>query len=304
MTDYAKEVKVLIERSDGRVFRVGTGTDWSIPSDGLDGWARLSNTVNTAANVLQDGSTKIGARVEEQDRSISAEYTGKPAGRADARAQAIAFFNPKFTYKAHMTYMGRERYAEGDQFAFSASEFNVYQNPELAWTILCTNPYLNDEDGNERDFMSADPMDGFPYVSHLREILPNGEKYPVGSLASKLIYDQENTVYNNGDVATKYTVHIEFADYVVNPVFYQGERFVRVIDTFTAGDVLEIDFRAAPPKVTKNGENIITRVTRDSKFTGMEMTTGANKFRYDCENSENTSAMVVSVRFRKQYLGI
>lgn len=301
---YAKNVNLRIERSDGKVFRIGTGTDWSIPSDGLENWAKLPYSVSTSANVLQDGSTLTGKRVEQQDRSVSAEYTGPTEKRADARAQAIAFFNPRFTFKAHLTYMGRERYAEGEQYAFTVSDFNVYQNPELAWTVLCLNPYLNDEDGNERDFTDAVPMIGWPYVSHVREQLPNGEKYPVGHISSKLIFDDKNTVYNNGDVSTKYTVHMEFTGTITNPVFYQGERYVKILDTFVQGDVMEIDFRAAPPRVTKNGENIITRATRDSKFTGMEMTVGKNTFRYDCENHEDRTFMHVSVRFRKQYLGV
>ncbi len=301
---YAKNVNFRIERSDGKTLSIGTGTDWSIPDDGLEGWAEQNYEVSTSANVLSDGSTLTSKRVGETDRSITAEYTGPADGRAKARADVIAFFNPRFSFKAHVEYMGRERYAEGEQYAFKASEFNVYKDPQLTWTLLCLNPYLNDESGNERDFMSADPMFGFPFVSHLRAPGPSGEKYPAGSIPSKLLYDDKNTVYNNGDVTTKYVVHVEFSAQIVNPVFYQGERFVKILDTFNAGDVMEIDFKAAPPVVTKNGENIINRASRDSNFTGMEMTVGANKFMYDCDNHNDRTAMHVSVRFHKQYLGV
>lgn len=301
MTD-SRVVRVTVERSDGLTFRIGTDTEWSIPNDGLENFVNLPFEVSTSANVLVDGSSLVGKRVGETDRTISAEYRGHD--REGARLKAIAFFNPNFDYKAHVEYMGSKRYIEGEQYAFQCTTGNVYQDPVITWTLLCLDPFFKDEDGNEKDFTSSTPMFGFPFVSHVRETLPKGEKYPVGFMTSVLLFDKKNTVYNNGDMPCFYMAHIEFSGHVVDPVFEKGERFVKVLGTFEDGDIMDIDFVSAPPRVLLNGVNIINRTSRDSNFTGMEMAVGANVFSYTCANEEDRAYMSVSVRFHKKYLGI
>lgn len=298
----AKEVSVLVERSDGQTFRMGTGTGWRIPNDGLKDWNVLDHEVTTSANVLTDGSSLVSKRLGERDRTLTAVYCDRDAD--NERARAIAFFNPKFTFEAHVTYRGRTRWCGGEQIGFKATTGNAYAKPEITWTLLCLDPYMKDEDGNESAFGDSVPMFGFPFVSHYREALEDGTKYPVGFMASNLIYDGKNTIWNQGDVPTNYTIRIEAKGTLKNPTITKDGRFVRLLLTMYEGDVVEIDFNAAPPTVTKNGQNVIHYASRDSAFTKMAMQVGKNIFSFTIDNEENRSLAKVQVLFHKKYLGV
>lgn len=295
-------VALVIERSDGVTFRIDGESGWMIPLDGLEGWAMLDLDVNTSPNVLTDGSSLVSKRVNEKDRTARATYLG--ADNTGARAQAISFFNPKFTFKAHLTYKGRTRWCEGELIGFDCPQRNVNLPTKLTFTLLCLNPYLQDEDGNESAFGDSVPMFGFPFVSHYREALEDGTKYPVGFMASNLIYDGKNTIWNQGDVPTNYTIRIEAKGTLKNPTITKDGRFVRMLLNLYEGDVLLIDFNSAPPTVTKNGQNVIHYASRDSAFTKMAMQVGKNIFSFTIDNEENRSLAKVQVLFHKKYLGV
>lgn len=295
-------VSILIERSDGQTFRVGRAQGWRIPKDGLKDWGELDYQVSASANVLTDGSSLVSKRVADRDRTLKAVYTGVDAD--SERARAISFFNPKFSFKAHVTYRGRTRWVAGEQIGFQAPPLNVYQYPEITWTLLCLDPYYKSEDGNESAFGDSVPRFGFPFVSHFREALPDGTKHPAGFMASELIYDGKNTVWNQGDVETMYTIRIEAKGTLKNPTVTKDGRHVRMLLNLYEGDVLEIDFTAAPPRVEKNGQNVIHYASRDSAFTKMQMQVGKNVFAFAVDNDENRSLAKVQVLFHKKYLGV
>ena len=295
-------VEARIVRSDGAEFVLGPSSGWRVIGESLENWANLAYSVTTSPNVLTDGSSVVGKRVEETDRSLSGVYVGDDL--ESARAECIAFFNPKFSFECHLTYQGRTRWAAGEQIGFNCELSAQYAAVTFDWTILCTDPFLRSESGNESYLTDAAPMLGWPFVSHFRAPLPNGEKKPVGFLASKLIFDGENTIYNSGDVETTYTIRCECEGEIQNPTFTKDGRFVRMLGTYNAGDVIVIDFTAAPPSVTLNGDNAIQAASRDSNFTGMQMQTGANIFNYSCDNEANRPLMNVQILFWRKYLGI
>lgn len=294
--------KLHIVRSDGRTLDLGDGTYWVLAMNKMDDWLDLDYTVNTSANVLTDGSSFLAERVEEKDRTISATYWGKD--RKDIRDIIIPFFNPRYTYEAHLTYFGRTRWAEGRQIGFDMPITDERTPPTLTWTLLCMDPFLRSEDHNESSLTDAAPMFGFPYVSHVRQQLANGERYPVGFLASKMLYDGLNTIYNSGDVETYYRIVCSFDGPVTNPKFTKDDRFVQVRRKFADGDELEIDFETAPPRVLVNGTNSIQLCSRDSNFTGMQMQVGPNVFQYGGSTAAERAYMHVQVLFYKRYLGV
>lgn len=294
--------KIHIVRSDGRTLDLGDGTYWVLAMNRMDDWLDLDYTVNTSANVLTDGSSFLTERVEEKDRTISATYWGKD--RKGVRDLIIPFFNPRYTYEAHLTYFGRTRWAEGRQIGFDMPITDERTPPTLTWTLLCMDPFLRSEDHNESSLTDAAPMFGFPYVSHVRQELSNGERYPVGFLASKMLYDGLNTIYNSGDVETYYRIVCSFDGPVTNPKFTKDDRFVQVRRAFKDGDELEIDFETAPPRVLVNGTNAIQLCSRDSNFTGMQMQVGPNVFQYGGSTTAERAYMHVQVLFYKRYLGV
>lgn len=295
-----------IVRSDGaELYATGnfSTNGWTVAWQGMQDFLSLPLSISTSANVLTDGSTLVSKRVDECERTASIVYVGTRP-RAEVRDQALSFFNPKFSFEVHVTHLGRTRWCEGELAEVSCPIREDRRPCEVTFTLLCLDPYLRSEDGNENSLTDAAPMFGFPYVSHVKQKLPNGEKYPVGFLASKMLYDGMNTVYNSGDVPAMYRVHVDFEGYVLSPTITKDGKHVQVIYDFYDGDTLDIDFTAAPPTVEINGENAIGQCSRDSNFTGMEMTVGPNIFNYTCENTANRPYMKVQILFHKNYLGV
>ena len=280
----------------------GDGTEWVLSMNGMDEWIALDYVVNTSDNVLSDGSYIVGKHVGEKDRTMSAVYWG--TDRLAARNDAITFFNPKFSFKAYVTYFGRTRWCEGEQYAFDCPITDHRTPTQITWTILCPDPYLRSEYGNEDSLSDSRPMFGFPFVSHTQKPMPDGTKYPVGFTASIALFDDFNTVYNNGDVPTYYKIQCTCKATIKNPVFTKDDKHVQMVGEYKAGDVIEIDFTAAPPMVTVNGVNSIQQCSRDSNFTGMIMQVGSNRFTYTCDNTENRVFMDVKVLFNRKYLGM
>ena len=299
---YNKYVVVRIERSDGLEMEFGSGTDWHIPNDGLRNIANNPYTVNTTPNVLTDGSTVVSTRTEEGDRTLVADYLGEDEDFA--RQSAINFFNPKFKFIMNVTYRGRTLRCEGRQIGFMASEGNVYQPVSITWTILTPNPYWADSEITDNTLDYANARFGFPYVSHVKEVLPNGERHPIGLVVSQLVYNGEGIIYNDGDLPTMYTVQIKANSELQNPAIVKDGRFVRYFGRMIGGDILEIDFEASPPTVTLNGDDVIPLCDRESSFTNMQMQVGKNIFELVCDNPEQIFNAEVKVIFRKKWLGV
>lgn len=295
-----------IVRSDGAEL-CATGNfstnGWTVAWQGMQDFLSLPLSISTSANVLTDGSTLVSKRVDECERTASIVYVG-PRGRREVRDEALAFFNPKHSFEVHVTHLGRTRWCEGELAEVSCPIREDRRPCELTFTLLCLDPYLRSEDGNENSLTDAAPMFGFPYVSHFRAPLPDGSKKPVGFLASKMLYDGRNTVYNTGDVETWYIIRCMAKGEIQTPTFTKDDRFVKVLTTLHDGDVLEIDFTKAPPTVEINSKNAIQLCSRDSNFTGMAMQVGENVFNYSCANEVNRPLMDVRVLFHKRYLGV
>lgn len=293
-------------RSDGaEVYCTGgiTTNGWTVSWEGLSDFLDLPLTVNTSANVLTDGSTLVAKRVEEAERTASIIYKG-PRDAREVRDEILSFLNPRYSFEAHVTHLGVTRWCEGELRERQIQILPDRYPLQVTFTLLCTDPFMRSEDHNESSLTDASPMFGFPYVSHVRQVLPNGERYPVGFLASKMLYDGLNTIYNSGDVETTFTLRCEFDGPVTNPRFTKDDRFVQVNRQFVDGDVLEIDFTAAPPTVKVNGTNAIQLCTRDSNFTGMGMQVGPNVFQYAGSTESERAYMSVQVLFYKKYLGV
>lgn len=291
-----------VVRSDGQEMSFGDGTQWVLSINGMEDWIALDYDVTTSENVLSDGSSVVGKRVQEKDRTMEAVYWGRD--RKGVRDEVIPFFNPKFSFKAYVTYFGRTRWCEGEQIGFDCPMVMENTPPKIMWTLLCPDPYLRSEYGNENSLTDSAPMFGFPFVSHIREPLPDGTRYPEGFLASKTLFDGLNTIYNTGDVETYYKIRCECKGVVKNPKFTKDGKFVKLLGNFGDKDVIEIDFEAAPPRVTVNGENRIQDTSRDSNFIGMQMQVGENVFNYTCDNAANRPFMSVQINFWKKYLGV
>ena len=134
-----KTVKIRIVRNDGREFNID-GTDWRIPSKGLDGFGSYENDITTVDNAVGDGGIVTSERIAQKDRTITA-VSRNPYINDILRKIVLAFFNAKATYKIYLTYMGVTRWCEGKLHRFDLPTANVNRTMTMTMTFLCASPY-------------------------------------------------------------------------------------------------------------------------------------------------------------------
>lgn len=292
-------MQLRMVRDDGEemVFHGDDHDGWSIPSGGLQDFLSLPLDIQTSANVLTDGSTLVSKRVGECERDVSVVYDGDGDPRA-VRDAALSFFNPKHSFEAHVEYLGVTRWCECE-LADVLFRINDESWPCVGdFTLLCLDPYMRGEDIHDETMQDARPMFTFPF----RCFRP-GPGVSAGCVASFRVYDGLNTVVNSGGIPAPFRIRAEFGAAITNPKFIVNEKFVAMEYQFKAGDVLVIDFMAAPPRVTLNGESSIHRCTRDSVFVGMALDVGRNQFSYTAETGD-TNTMDVSIVYYDRFMGV
>ena len=299
MTDPYGGTSLRIVRDDGQTI-VADGQwsgGWAVEWEGLADFLDLPIDLSTSANVLTDGSTLISSRVAEVERTATIVYAG-PRDPAQVRDEALAFFNPKHSFEVHVTHLGRTRWCEGELAARQCVIQPSRYPCRVTFTLLCLDPYMRGEDVHDYAMTDASPFFTFPF----RCFLP-GPGVSAGCVASVRVYDGLNTVVNAGGVPAPFRITARFEQPITNPTFHVNDRHVGLVYQFKVGDVLVLDFMAAPPKVTLNGENSIQRCTRDSTFVGMVLGVGANTFWYEAAQGD-VNTMGVSIVYYDRYMGV
>ena len=299
MTDPYGGTSLRIVRDDGRTI-VADGQwsgGWAVEWEGLADFLDLPIDLSTSANVLTDGSTLVSKRVAEAERTATIVYAG-PRDPAQVRDEALAFFNPKHSFEVHVTHLGRTRWCEGELAARQCVIQPSRYPCRVTFTLLCLDPYMRGEDMHDDTMTDAAPFFTFPF----RCFLP-GPGVSAGCVASVRVYDGLNTVVNSGGVPAPFRITARFEQPITNPTFHVNDRHVGIVYQFKVGDVLVLDFMAAPPRVTLNGENSIQRCTRDSTFVGMVLDVGENTFWYEASEGD-VNTMKVSIVYYDRYMGV
>lgn len=294
------DVKARIVRSDGQELTIGDG-EWRIPSDGLVNWANLPYSVASSEIPSYDGALVTSKRVGAVDRSISA-VVWRPSDNERLRNAAVAFFNPKYSFDVHMTYMGRTRWCHGEQIGFKASEGNIYEPARIDWTILCPNPFMQSEGDFGRDIAEVAARFAFPFLSPLPASDGSVPGFGRGFIASLHMFGQEVEIDNDGDVPSGLVLRIRAKGDVENPIVRVGGAKLRVLAKMSEGDELLLDASSRPPKLTMNGNLAMNLIDRTSNILDMMVEVGGTTIAYDADDGE--SNMEVFVRYNKQYLGV
>ncbi len=249
----AQPVVLRVERDDGRVFSIDNET-WMIPNDGLEGWAELPHSVTTRDyGGGYDGGFVTNQRVGVADRSVKAVLADWRLNES-ARARAIAFFAPNRAYKAHLTYGGRERWAEGVQSGFKCSVGNIYEPVEFEWTLLSGMPYLLDEDDHSGDSSQATGMFGFPFLCLAEGA--GAEHALVDGFICGVANDGATSIYNGGDAEAWPVLRLTMVEDCTGPwVKINGEGVV-LNQACGEGDVFVVDLASRPIVLTLNGEDV------------------------------------------------
>ena len=281
-----KMTTVRCVRSDNKEFTIGL-SDWKITK--LEGVDAPNISIFSDKNAVGDGATVSGDRVDDRDIYVEAK-SRFPMRNEELRSRALRFFNPKYTYKIHVTYQGVTRWVDGKIEGFSIPAGNVYRNMTMKVKFYCADPYFRSEDNFGNDIASETKMFGFPFIQTAK----------IKTVASAYNFAKLVQIRNDGDVGTYCTARVKFNGDATNPKIVKDDYFVRVIDSFVAGDILEIDFSNAT--IRKNGENIIQKIDRQSTFTSMNLDVGTSQIGFAADTGD--ANMSVTIYYNKLYLGV
>ena len=280
------DVIARIVRSDEAELVVDE-TDWGLTA--IDGADAAKYELFTEKNGFGDGDTLTGKRVAARDLELNAAVMD--AGRnAELRQRAKRFFNPKYTYRVYLTYMGTTAWVEAELEAFQAPSKQIDLPQEFSVYFLATDPYWKSVDDFGQDIAAITPRWGFPYMDH-----PD-----YGVLVDIANFERSVNFIYDGDAPSYPVITLTADDRVTNPKIVNGSAFVRLIDELEKGDVVELSTR--PPRIEKNGQNVLNKVDRSSNFAGLAMQPGTNVYRYEADYGDNSLHVVI--RYYKQYLGV
>ena len=198
-------VYIKFIRSDNKTFILGTGS-WRILSNGLQGVDFPSFSVYSEKNAIGDGALLSGKRVDDRDIQIEAKSIDPTNNRA-IRDATISFFNPKYSFKLYITYMGVTRWIEGELSGFKCPSENIHRPMKLTVKFYCKDGFLKSVDDFGKDIASISPGFGFPYIQTVSPVIPvyasiynyNQEIIDTFEDGDDLVIDFENcTIYKNG----------------------------------------------------------------------------------------------------------
>ena len=280
------DVIARIVRSDEAELVVDE-TDWGLTA--IDGADAAKYELFTEKNGFGDGDTLTGKRVAARDLELKAAVMD--AGRnAELRQRAKRFFNPKYAYRVYLTYMGTTAWVEAELEAFQAPSKQIDLPQEFSVYFLATDPYWKSVDDFGQDIAAITPRWGFPYMDH-----PD-----YGVLVDIANFERSVNFIYDGDAPSYPVITLTADDRVTNPKIVNGSAFVRLIDEWEKCDVVELSTR--PPRIEKNGQNVLNKVDRSSNFAGLAMQPGTNVYRYEADYGDNSLHVVI--RYYKQYLGV
>ena len=269
---------------------IADGSDWLLTPGKVTGVGKPSLTVFTEDNAVGDGATVTGKYVAARDLTITGTAM-RVSNNAVLRARAIAFFNPKYTYKVYLTYMGRTRWISAELAGVDIPTDTVSVPQTFTVTLLAANPYWQSVEDFGQDIASETARWGFPYMDN-----PD-----YGVLVSYYNYDRKVVFNYPGDVPAYPSAILQAEGQVTNPKLSKDDAYIRILDTLEAGDVIEMVFFPYV-RVRKNGENILNKVDRTSNFAGMQMQPGINTVSYAADFGDNS--LHVILRYNNQYLGV
>lgn len=229
--DDTKKVICKFIRDDKKEFMID-GTLWGITL--LDGIAAPDFDIYTEKKGSGYGERITGKRIGTREIKVNAKTKSVKINHV-FRDFAVSFFLPNHSYDLYLTYLGKERWISGEIEKFKCPADNVYRPIEIRVQMLCAEPFWKSIDEFGENIASETPMFSFPYID-------DGES---GVNASISNFAQEVKLYNDGDVETYCTAVLSARGNITNPSVTVDGKFIRIIDTMSAGDLIVIDIQNA-----------------------------------------------------------
>ncbi len=167
----------LTRLSDNKIFVIDDESqEWKATK--IEGIDALTTNVYTEALAMGMGEVVTGKYTGRRDITVTAHRPSQE-NISEARDKVSEFFDPEATYQAKITYNGKTLYIDCELLSYSLPSENIYKPLDLTFTMLCPQPYFNDNntvsatlgtDGRpEHQFINDGQIDVSPIITITQE---------------------------------------------------------------------------------------------------------------------------------------
>lgn len=235
---------------------------------GVDGFTTLASNLASVTVPSVDGDTVTN--IQAQPRTVVLYLRLKQAaGIETAKRYIFQYIKPKLSGTLQLNQDGRQIELAGIVETIELPRFD--QGCTMAVTMHCSQPYWQDVDFVVQMISQIIDLHYFPDDQ-------GGLAFPQSGLPFGA-YDNDltRTLDNAGDVDTGCVITIVALGEVVNPKIWNNQTgaFIGIDDTLAGNDQVIINTIKGQKTVTKNGVNIIDKISAGSTFLQIE--TGQNE---------------------------
>lgn len=280
---------LIVEReNEERLELTNQETKWQIAS--IEGLNPSDADITTKELANWDGSVFVDSRVESRGITIEMYINGDVETN---RIELYSFFRPKEYIKLYFKTSVRNVYIIGYTEKVELNHFDKHQVMQIS--IQCPNPFFKSVPENESRLSNT--IGGFYFPFAIDKV---GIEFTT--------YEGERiiTVINYGEVSTGVRFYITFNGNTTNPAIYNRDtgEYIRLIDTYSRGDEIEIDTTKGNRAVRKLSDLGATNLIQylDINTTWIQLTSGRNRFSLKADSGVDN--IVVDIYNSTYYQGL
>lgn len=280
--------RLWAENEEGEKLELTNSPDYDVTD--IDGLLPTKAVINKTNLTNLDGSILNSTRIESRGITV----TIKPRGNVEENRQKLYdFFRVKKETVLHYKNGTRDLKITGIVESFDGSMFTQTQTIDIS--LLCMNPYFEDEKKTAEIMSTVEDLFEFPFA-----IEKTGIEF------SRVNKEMVKVICNKGDTETGVLIELEATGEVINPIIYNVDtrEFFGLKIEMQLGDVIRINTNSLNKKVEliRYGEtrNIINTILRGNKW--FRIATGKSTFTYQCEGGEEN--LNVKFTYSNMYEGV
>lgn len=279
---------IVEKENEERLELTNQETKWQIAS--IEGLNPSDADITTKELANWDGSVFVDSRVESRDITIEMYINGDTETN---RIELYSFFRPKEYIKLYFKTSARNVYIIGYTEKVELNHFDKHQIMQIS--IQCPNPFFKSVPENESRLSNT--IGGFYFPFAIDKI---GVEFTT--------YEGERiiTVINYGEVSTGVRFFMTFNGNTTNPAIYNRDtgEYIRLIDTYSRGDEIEIDTTKGNRVVKKLSDLGSTNLIQylDINTTWIQLNSGRNRFSLKADSGVDN--IVVEIYNSTYYQGL
>lgn len=272
---------------DGSVLSLDGNENFVVSN--IDGLTEASNDLATSTVFQMDGDIVNNVRTMPRSIVVDLYITGNVE---QTKRLLLQYIKPKQTGTLQWVQDGREIEIQGIVEIVTLPRFT--NEPVFQFTLYCSQPYWEDQNQISNDI--SELINLFYFTTYAGDMFYISEE---GMAFGE--YDQNRTTEfkNEGDVSVGLTITIVATGTVTNPMIFNSKyEYIGINDTLLAGDQVVITTLKGKKTITKNGNNILSKIKKGS--TWLQMPVGLEELTIDADTGD--SNMYFTVTYKQRYV--